>query len=243
MNLKSSLHVLVILFLIGISSACKKSESVLLVLGGHQYDTTEFFESFGSLNGIDFDSVSHPGAMEFLSSDRILNYDVVVFYDFIPDMDQCDSTVFLHLSRLGISMLFLHHSICTFQQWDGFMHMVGGRYHMPGFGTDSLLLSDYKHDIELKVQITDSRHPVTTGIEAFTIRDEGYSNIAYMPGITPLLETDHPDCSPITGWINSYDRSSIVYLMLGHDKHAYSNEAFKKLLTNSIHWLSSNPTI
>ncbi len=243
MSLKSSLRVPVILILIGVSTACKKPESVLLVLGGHAYDTTEFFESFGSLNGIDFDTVSHPGAMKMLASDRILNYDVVVFYDFIPNMDQSDSTVFLHLSSLGKSMLFLHHSICNFQQWDGFMHMVGGRYHMPGFGTDTLLLSDYKHDIDLEMQISDSHHPVTKGIEAFTIKDEGYSNIEYMPGITPLLETDHPDCSPITGWVNSYNRSSIVYLMLGHDKQAYSNEAFRKLLENSIHFLATKPTI
>lgn len=243
MSLKPFPLVPVILIFLGIISACEKPESVLLVLGGHEYDTTEFFETFGSLDGVDFDSVSHPGAMELLASDQILNYDVVIFYDFIPDMDQSDSTVFLHLSNLGISMLFLHHSLCNFQGWEGYMQMVGGRYHTPGFGTDSLLLSDYRHDIQLEMQITDPNHPVTAGIEAFTIRDEGYSNIAYMPGITTLLETDHPDCSPITGWVNSYDRSTIVYLMLGHDKHAYSNEAFKKLLTNSIHWLSTKPTI
>ena len=109
---------------------------------------------------------------------------------------------------------------------------------MPGFGTDSLLLSDYQHDVELDVHVIDRNHPVSAGIEDFSILDEAYSNISYMPGITPLLKTDHPNCSPITGWVNSYNRSSIVYLMLGHDKHAYSNEAFKKLLSNSIDWLS-----
>ena len=84
MNLKSSLQVLVILFLIGFSSACKKSESVLLVLVGHEYDTTE-----------------------------------------------------------------------------------------------------------LDVHVIDPDHPVSDGVEDFSILDEAYSNISYMPGITPLLETDH----------------------------------------------------
>lgn len=243
MNIRSSWLLLLLLIFAGLTTACKKQVSVLVITGGHAFDTTEFFATFRSLEGVHFDSVSQPEAMNLLASNRVLNYDVLAFYDFVPDMDQSDSTVFLHLSNLGISMLFLHHSICNFQQWDGYMHMVGGRYHSPGFGTDSLLLSDYRHDIELEMQITDPNHPVTAGIEAFAIRDEGYSNIAYMSGITPLLETDHPDCSPITGWVNSYGHSSIVYLMLGHDKHAYSNEAFKKLLTNSLHWLSTKPTI
>jgi len=238
MTLRSTTRVFLILLLTGLATACKNQVSVLLVLGGHEYDTLEFFEAFRSLDGIVFDSVTQPGAMKLLASDRVLDYDVVAFYDFMPDMDLKDSTIFLNLTNKGQPMLFLHHSLCTFQHWDGYMQMVGGRYHMPEFGADSLLWSDYKHDIELEVQITDSRHPVTKGIEAFTIRDEGYSNIRYMPGITPLLETNHPDCSPVNGWVNSYDQSTIVYLMLGHDKHAYSNATFRKLLSNSINWLS-----
>ena len=224
-------------------SACNKPISVLLIVGGHSYDTTEFFETFRTLDGIIFDSVSQPAAMNLLVSDQVLDYDVLVFYDFVPDMEPADSTVFLNLTCRGQSMLFLHHSLCTFQSWEGYMQMIGGRYCSPEYFADSLLWSDYKHDIELEVQITDSRHPVTKGIEAFTIRDEGYSNVGYMPGITPLLETDHPHCSPVNGWVNSYDQSTIVYLMMGHDRHAYTNDAFQQLLENSIHWLSTKPTI
>lgn len=243
MNLRSGFLLLLFLVFAGLTTACKKRVSVLVITGGHAFDTTEFFAAFSNLEGVHFDSVSQPEAMNLLGSDRVLDYDVLAFYDFVPDMKPADSTVFLNLASRGQSMLFLHHSLCTFQNWEGYMKMVGGRYHMPGFGTDSLLLSDYKHDIDLEMQISDSQHPLTKGVETFTIRDEGYSNIEYMPGITPLLETDHPDCSPITGWVNSYDRSSIVYLMLGHDKHAYSNEAFRKLLENSIHFLAAKHTI
>ena len=242
MTLKTSSLLLIFFFLAGLTAACKKQVSVLVVVGGHEYDTTEFFEAFHSLEDITYDSISQPDAMKLLASDRALDYDVVVFYDFIPDMDLKDSTVFLYLADRGQSMLFLHHSICTFQGWDGFADIVGGRYYMPEFGVDSLLWSDYKHDIELEVNITDSNHPVTQGIEDFTILDEGYSNVGYMSGIKPLLETDHPFCSPVNGWVNTYDQSTIVYLMLGHDRHAYSNEAFQQLLVNSIHWLSIKQT-
>ena len=72
----------------------------------------------------------------------------------------------------------------------------------------------------------------------FNIHDEGYSNITVLPGITPLLKTDHPDCTPLVGWTHKQDQSTIVYLMLGHDKHAYENPAYIQLLNQSIHWLA-----
>ena len=242
MFIKPITRILLILLLAGLATSCQKKVSVLVITGGHAFDTTEFFEAFHSLNEIVFDSVAQPDAMKLLASDGVLDYDVVIFYDFIPDMALKDSSVFLNLTRKGQPMLFLHHSLCSFQHWNGFMHMVGGRYQTPGFGADSASWSDYKHDIELEVQVSASPHPVTKGIEAFTILDEGYSNVRYMPGITPLLETDHPYCSPVIGWANNHDQSTIVYLMLGHDKNAYSNQEFQQLLTNSIHWLSTKHT-
>jgi len=134
--------------------------------------------------------------------------------------------------------LFLHHALCTSQKWDGYMKMVGGRYVMAGYGADSILVSDYRHDIDMEISIVDSHHPVTLGMEAFTIHDEGYSNITVLDGVTPLLTTGHPDSYPVMGWAHSNEQSDIVYLMLGHDRHAYMNPAFKQLLNQSIHWLS-----
>ena len=84
----------------------------------------------------------------------------------------------------------------------------------------------------------DPLHPVNEGISDFTIHDEGYSNIQINEGIHPLLSTRHPDCAPLVGWVNQAGNSTCVYLMMGHDKHAYGNESFQHLVQNAIHWLS-----
>jgi type 1 glutamine amidotransferase len=90
------------------------------------------------------------------------------------------------------------------------------------------------------VELVDENHPVTWGMEDFTIHDEGYSNITVLDQVTPLLTSDHPDSSPIIGWAHTRNKSQVVYLMLGHDKYAYQNPAFIQLLENSVYWLTEN---
>jgi type 1 glutamine amidotransferase len=232
-------HLLFALALLaGCITGCQKSVSVLVVVGGHDYDTMEFFDAFRSLEHVEIDSVCHPEAIELLQSSNTEAYDVLVYYDFMPGLPKKDSAVFNNLTLQGKPMLFLHHALGTCQDWNGYMEMLGGRYNMPGYITDSTLLSDYRHDIDMEIEVVDPDHPVTLGLKNFSIHDEGYSNITTLQGITPLLRTDHPDCAPLVGWTHQQDQSTIVYLMLGHDKHAYENPAFIQLLNQSIHWLA-----
>jgi len=220
------------------ATGCNKPVRVLSIAGGHAYDTSEFYQAIYSLEGLSIDTVTHPRAKQVLASGRVDSYDVLVFYDFLPVMPLEDSAIYLELIRQGVPMLFLHHSFCNFQEWEGFSEMVGGKYVMPNSEIDSSLHSTFKHDIVLEVEVADPLHPVNEGIIDFTILDEGYSNIQINEGIHPLLSTSHPDCAPLVGWVNQAGNSTCVYLMMGHDKHAYENESYRQLVQNAIHWLS-----
>lgn len=226
-----------LLLLLALLDGCDKSAGVLVVVGGHAYDTAAFYDMFDSMEDIRFDSVSYPNAREKLKSAGLEAYDVLVFYDYIPDMPQRDSSIFINLAKKGKPMLFLHHSICSFQEWDGYMQMIGGKYVIPQFSEDTALWSNYEHGIDLYVEVLDTIHPITRGIRNFTIHDEGYSNITLLNGVHPLLRTDHPDCTPVVGWTNKYDNASTVYLIFGHDQMAYENDTYRLLLRNSILWL------
>jgi len=220
------------------ASSCSKSPDLLVITGGHAYDTTEFVEMFNSLEGISFDSVSYPAARELLCSSNVGKYDLLLFYDYVPDMPMADSAIFQDLTRKGMPMIFMHHALATFQSWEGYQQMVGGKYVMPDH-PDSSLHSDYAHDIDLKIEVIDRSHPVTQGVDEFTIHDEGYYNIQIMQEVLPLLGTEHPHCAPLVAWENQWENSTCLYLMFGHDKQAYVNEHFKLLLQNSIQYLSN----
>lgn len=211
---------------------------VLLVTGGHAYDTTEFHDLFQSMAGFHVDSLSRPHALGLLASEYGRSYDVLVFYDFVPELPEKDSAIYTNLTFHGMPMLFLHHALCSYQQWEGYKDMLGGRYVMEGYGSDAGDLSTYSHDLDMDVRVVNREHPVTLGMQDFSIHDEGYDRLEMAEGITPLLETDHPECSSPLAWVNQYDNSTIVYLMLGHDHQAYQNVSFKQLLINSLNWLS-----
>jgi uncharacterized protein len=248
--MKSLINVLVMSFMVSLSvlsctspgnklPAARSSgiaTRVLLVTGGHSFNKENFFEMIFSLGNFNIDTLSQPLANRALLSDSIGVYDVIVFYDMWQDISEMEKKAFLGLTEHGTGLVFLHHSLVSYQNWEEFTEIRGGKYYERGYDYPQAQLSGYKHDITMKVEILDPQHPVTQGISDFTLVDEGYSNFRVHHGVTPLLATDHPDCGKIIGWANRYNNSKVVYLLPGHDEKAWSNENFRQILANAISW-------
>ena len=220
------------------SSSLKKQIQILLVTGGSKAAPDAFLDIFFSMPGIKVDTLGQPRANEALLSDSIKKYHTLVFYDMNQNITEQQKVAFLKLTKSGTGLVFLHHSLVSYQEWDEFKKIVGGKYYERRFNYPPERVSDYKHDLVLDVKVLNRRHPVIRGITDFTILDEGYSNTEILPGITPLLTVDHPDCTDIIAWTNSYQKSKVVYLLLGHDDHAYNNQNYRKLVHNAILWSS-----
>ncbi len=97
------------------------------------------------------------------------------------------------------------------------------------------------------------KHPVTQGVEPFTINDEWYYNIRFpegMSGVTPLLVATPPDASRRTPDAKSHPgRAEVVAWAVerpdggrgfgftgGHNHENWGNEAFRRLVLNSLLW-------
>jgi hypothetical protein len=238
--MKKSFSVLLsaVLFLtIFISCMNRKTNvlDVLLVTGGHRYDTSEFHALFTEMEGLNTTILYQPQANRLIASGDAEKYDVLVFYDMWREIDAEEILGYEKLLEKGKGFVFLHHSLVSYQDWEDFRNIVGGKYHSSVQNGDSSRLSNYTHDIEMQVMI-EKEHAVTEGLDDFVILDEGYGNIEVLPEVELLLRTNHPNSSANIGWTHMYKNSNIVYLMLGHDKNAYSNPAFQTLLKNSIHF-------
>jgi len=226
-----------ILFSAGCDKASKSS--VLIITGGHGFERDAFFAMFDSYADVAYTEIEHPAANDIYGSPDINNYDVLVFYDMVQDINETQQQQMLALLDQGKGMVFLHHSLVSYQQWDEFGKIIGGRYHLEREGSD-ITPSTYKHDVKLPVQIVDKKHPVTRGLENFVIHDEAYGGFTVRSDVRPLLTTTHEDNGETIAWTNQYKNARIVYLQLGHDHFAYEDANYRKLVNQAIKWVQKN---
>ena len=225
-----NLLILSVLILGSISVSAKKM-NVLIVTGGHDFDRKSFFEMFDSFRNISYTELKHPEANHQLGTIDPKTFDAVVFYDMPKTISEIEKESYYKLLKMGKGLVFLHHSLCSYQQWDEYKGIVGGKYHEEKNSPKS---SSYQHDVTFSVKIADPKHPVTKGIDNFEILDEVYGNTEVLPEVTPLLTANHPQSSKIIGWTHQKDKSRIVYIQLGHDKNGYFNPNYQKLVKQAI---------
>ena len=219
--------------------SCKSNlpVKVLLITGGHDYDKENFDAMLGKLP-IVYDHLKHPDAHAALKADKIDAYDVVILYDMPKEIATEAQQDFIAMLQKGKGLVVLHHAFCSYDHWPEYVRIVGGRYHHYPWTKDGVEQkpSTYAHDITLSVRVEDTKHPVTKGITDFKIIDEAYGNTEIRPDVHPLLSTDASESGPLVCWTNTYGKSRVVTLTLGHDKKAWEHPGFIQILSQAIAW-------
>lgn len=229
-----------LVFFISMTHLQAQNTTVLVVAGGHSFDTLAFLKMFDQFEGVDYDFMLQPEANRIIVCNQAEGYDVLVFYDMWKEIDQEARDAFIEMTRTGKSMLFLHHALVSYQTWPEFESIIGGRYVQPpkDAGVPESALSTYKHDVWIDVEVVDPAHPVTSGMKNFRLFDEVYGNYRVGNHVKPLLETHHPESTKTIAWENTYNNSRIVFIQPGHDSHAFGDENYQRLLYQSIRYLS-----
>ena len=210
---------------------------VLVVSGGHEFEHKAFYNVFDSIPSITYDTLAQPQANALISSPEINRYDVLVFYDMFDHISMAQQQAYISLLKKGVSMIFLHHSLVSYQDWPEFIKIVGGQYHThPVVVNGDTLKANYEHDVNISVKVEDKKHPVTRGISDFEIFDEVYGDVEILQGVKPLLSTTHPKSMRYLAWINHYGNSDVICIQLGHGPSGYSNPNFRKLIQQAIEW-------
>jgi uncharacterized protein len=211
---------------------------IMLITGGHSYDTIRFLKLFKTLDNVEYEHFVQPDANKAIAAGDIKRFDVLVFYDMWQKISEQEKEAYLKLTMEGKPFLFLHHSLVSYQQWLEFEQILGGRYVDRSPGVPAGELSSYRHDVWIDVEIVDPEHPVTKGMENFRIFDEVYGNYKVGPQIKPLLKTNHPESTSVIAWENHYQSSVIIFLQPGHDHHAYESDEYRELIQRSVQYLA-----
>lgn len=231
-----SKNFILVIFALSISiSVSAKKINILLVTGGHGFEQEPFFAMFDSFKNISYTKLEQPEANKLLGTIEPRSFDVVVFYDMPKTISGQDKLNYQKLTEKGKGLVFLHHSLASYQQWDEYKTFIGGKYHEEKGSPQS---SSYQHDVDFEVKIVDSKHPVTKGISNFMIHDEVYGKTEVLPDVVPLLTTNHELSSQTIGWTLKKGDSRIVYIQPGHDHNAYSNPSYRQLVKQAIEYVA-----
>lgn len=177
---------------------------------------------------------------------------------------------FEDLLKSGKGMVFFHHAISAWNHtWDEYSEVVGGACDWGNPVTKRGVKYPYSGaQVNVKQHtsvVPEAKgHPIVEGLEGgFDIVDEAYHCPYFEDSLHPLLRTDFvatpdkfinannrdpsfkdaPTASNLEAWYKSAENSPIVYIQHGHDKQAWENENYQKLMTNAIKWAASDEAL
>jgi uncharacterized protein len=211
---------------------------VLLMVGGHDYQTNQFHRMFEQNPAISLRVVEHPAAHAWWRPEHADAYDVIVLYDmWQPITEEAKADLLARLEQ-GKGLVALHHSLASYQAWDTYREIIGGRYHLKPRVVEGTELpgSTYRHHVKFRVQVLDRNHFITRGLDDFDIHDETYGGLELLPNVNPLLGTSEPTSSPTLAWHQTYRNARVVTIQLGHDGMAYENPNYAQLVGQTIRW-------
>jgi hypothetical protein len=221
--------------------SASKPIRILVITGGHGYKTEEFNQMLSSLGpSITYQVAELPGAYNMFKPENRSKYDVLVFYHMWQTITDEQKQTFADCIKEGKPVVALHHSICAYDGWSEYWNIIGGKYFhkVTTFNGKEYQPCSYIHDLHFSVKVANTKHPVTKGVADFLIFDETYKGYYVAPDVTPLLTTDEPSSTPVIGWSKTYGKARVVVLQSGHDAPTFADLNFRKLLKQSIQWVS-----
>ncbi len=252
--------------------------NVLVVTRGHPFDRNAFFSVFEANREIEWSHAEHPAAQLLFTPDSAERFDCFVLYDMpgiefrsgaAPHFFEPPESYVRNLRLLldaGHPLVILHHACAAWPAWPEWSEIVGSHFlYQPG-ESRGVPMPDSGYALDVTHTVTPvASHPITDGIEPFTLVDELYLAPVFEDSVTPLFVSDfafvdenfssadlalkghlnargdwtHPNGSNLVGWVKSAGNSPIVYLQFGDAPSTYEDPNYRQVLANAIRWACS----
>ena len=212
---------------------------VLIVTGGHGFETNAFFAVFNNNPDITYTAVEHPNAQAWFKPDAARQYDVVVTYDNYQEISDEAKADFVSLIKGGKGLVVVHHGIGSYLDWPEYWKIMGMRWYHTNTVVDGVVKFSYPSDSvenHFRVHVADPEHPVTRGLKDYDMIDETYKGFDVYDDSHPLLTTDCPISNKVIAWAKTYGDGRVVCIQSGHGSNAYVNPNFQTFLRQAIQW-------
>ncbi len=194
-------------------------------------DGVEAIMALGKQNGFLVDTT---GDASFFVEEKLREYGSVIFLNTTGDvLDHYQQADFERYIQAGGGFVGIHAAADTEYDWPWYNQLVGAYF------------DGHPSEQNAKLQVTDSIHPATKGLEVIWERfDEWYNYKSIVPGINVLITIDedsyeggtHGQKEHPMAWYREYDGGRSFYTGLGHTKESYSEPLFLQHLLGGINY-------
>jgi len=200
----------------------------LLFVGGEIHDWKGCGEQIAKildeLDDLDVTQVEQD--LSVLEAPRLDPYELLVFYYTVGQITDAQKNGLLNWLASGKGYVGIHSAADSFRDCPEYRAMVGGHF---------VTHPQYR---EYQVSVVDSGHPITQGLEEFTVTDEQYI-LDYDPRVNVLCTALWKGSAMPVAWTKTWGKGRVFYLALGHDAAACRHEMFRLLLQRGCRWAAA----
>ncbi|HOZ45638.1 MAG TPA: ThuA domain-containing protein [Candidatus Hydrogenedentes bacterium] len=214
----------------------------VVLTGGHSFDAKAFEALFDDMAGIEVTFADQKDDSEIFEDVAEWPYDVIVLYNMGQKITPKRQENFLGLLNKGVGLVMMHHAMTAFEGWPEYAKVIGGVYRRQAEVVDGkeLPACAYQHDIDFDVHVEDPDHPVTQGIQDFTVHDETYIRCRHEPDSHVLLTTNHPTSDRVVGWSRTYGQARVCGVQMGHGPQIFAQPEYKRFVAQAIRFCAAS---
>jgi len=150
-----------------------------------------------------------------------------VLYTTGTERHGADVDALVRFVRQGGALIGIHNAADTFTDHPEFVSLIGGRFRT------------HPAPLEVTVEIVDAAHPITSGLQPFTVLEELYLFADYDPARVHLLAqtSSYDDDGPVpVCWVREEGAGRVFYVSLGHFPETLAHAAWRDLFRRGVQW-------
>jgi type 1 glutamine amidotransferase len=135
----------------------------------------------------------------------------------------------LNYIQSGGGFFGLHTAAASFRESEGYHGMLNGFFN------------GHSPYMDFIVNVSDSEHPISTGLTDFEVTDELYY-LKHNPDISQHLMQAYDntkDETHVMAFHHKYGEGRVFYFALGHDMAVLENPSFREVIRRGVLWVGN----